>query len=149
VTLDPDEERAMTHGGVIYVRTFVAFVIGMCADRILFAYAYPIWLTALSVAICAFALDLKQLRPREVNHAREAWLTAFDSCGFLIPSVMVIGLTIIHTVVLIRDTITDPTTHNLFPFEFIFAWIAAGVPAMAGSMIARAISWIFNRLLRP
>ena len=56
-----------------------------------------------------------------------------------------IGLTITHTIVLIRDVTIDPTTHNLLPFEYIFMWIAVGVPAVAGSMLARAIFWVFNR----
>lgn len=57
-----------------------------------------------------------------------------------------VGQTITHTVVLIRDVTADPTTHNLLPFEYIFAWIAVGVPAVAGSMLARAISWVLDRL---
>jgi hypothetical protein len=68
-----------------------------------------------------------------------------DSFGLLIPLVIVAGQTITHTVVLIRDVTIDPTTHNLLPFEYIFAWIAVGIPAVAGTLLARAISWAAGR----
>jgi hypothetical protein len=59
---------------------------------------------------------------------------------------MVVGVSIAHTIVLIRDVTIDPTTHNLLPFEYIIAWIIVGLPALAGSMLARAMSWALNRV---
>jgi hypothetical protein len=32
------------------------------------------------------------------------------------------------------------------PFEYIIAWIIVGLPALAGSMLARAMSWALNRV---
>jgi hypothetical protein len=149
----------MTHGVVTYIRTVLAFVIGVGIDLILFADAYPygeryqhqsligfsiFWLGPLLAFLCSFALDFKRRDSRGESPA-SGWIAKFDSLGLLLPSAMVIGLTITHTIVLIRDMIIDPTTHNLLPFEYIFAWIAVGVPAVAGSMLARAMFWVFNR----
>jgi hypothetical protein len=150
----------MKQGGVIYIRTVLAFAVGVGIDLILFADAYPYaeryqhqslvgvsiyWLGPLLTLLCSFALDFKE------QHARggspdSRWIANFDSFGLLMPSAIVIGQTLTHTIVLIRDVTIDPTTHNLLPFEYIFAWIAVGIPAAAGSMLARGISWVFGRL---
>jgi hypothetical protein len=149
----------MTHSVVTYIRTVLAFVTGVGIDLILFADAYPygeryqhqsligisiFWLGLLLAFLCSFALDLKRRDPRGES-PDSGWIAKFDSLGLLIPSAIVIGLTITHTIVLMRDMTIDPTTHNLLPFEYIFAWIAVGVPAVAGSMLARAMFWVFNR----
>ncbi len=150
----------MKQGGVIYIRTVLAFAVGAGIDLILFADLYPYgernehqsllgisiyWLGPLLTLLCSFALDFKERCPRG-GSLDSRWIANFDSFGLLIPSVIVIGQTITHTIVLIRDVTIDPTTHNLLPFEYIFAWIAVGVPAVAGSMLARVISWVFDRL---
>jgi hypothetical protein len=150
----------MTRGVATYIRTVFAFAVGVGADLILFADAYPygaryqhqhliginvIWLTLLLSFLCSFALDFNRRHPREGSLTPGTWLGTFDSLGLLIPSAIVAGLTVTHTIVLIRDMIIDPTTHNLLPFEYIFAWVTVGVPALAGSMLARAISWVFSR----
>ena len=59
---------------------------------------------------------------------------------------MVVGVSVAHTIVLIRDVTIDPTIHNLLPFEYIIAWIIVGLPALAGSMLARTTSWALNRV---
>ncbi len=148
-----------THGVVIYIRTALAFAIGVGIDLVLFADAYPYgeryqhqsligisisWLGPLLAFLCSFALDFKRRGPRGESPA-PGWIAKFDSLALLIPAAMVIGLTVTHTIVLIRDVTIDPTTHNLLPFEYIFAWVAVGVPAVAGSMLARAIFWVFSR----
>jgi hypothetical protein len=160
-SLDLDEERAMTQGGVTCIRATLAFVIGVGLDFILFAEAYPygerskhqnladinVYLVApLLALVCAFALGFKGRASTGKSPAPGAWLRDLDSRGFLIPSALVIGLTLSHTIVLIRDVINDPTTHSLLPFEYIIAWLAVGLPALAGSMLARAMSWAVNRV---
>jgi hypothetical protein len=150
----------MKQGVAIYIRIIFAFAIGVGIDLILFADAYPYseryphqslagmsiyWLGPLLSLLCSFALDFKGRSPRAGSRA-PGWIAKFDSFGLLIPLVIVIGQTITHTVVLIRDVSIDPTTHNLLPFEYVFAWIAVGVPAVTGSMVAHAISWVFDRL---
>jgi hypothetical protein len=150
----------MTQGGVISIRILLALAIGVGIDLILFADAYPygeryqhqslfgigaFWLGPLLTLLCAFALDFTRKHSRGAGRAPGGWLASIDSSGLLIPSAIVIGQTITHTIVLIRDVTIDPTTHNLLPFEYIFMWIAVGVPAAAGSLLARAMSWLFNR----
>ena len=98
--------------------------------------------------VCAFALNFKGQNQGLAgkSSAPGAWLRDLNSSGFLIPWVLGIGLTVSHTIVLIRDVIIDPTTHTLLPFEYILAWLTVGVPALAGSMLARATSWAINRV---
>ena len=60
----------------------------------------------------------------------------------VIPLAILSGLTLTHTVVLVRDVAVDPTTHNLVPFEYLYAWITVGFPAFIGSVLARAICWV-------
>ena len=151
----------MTQSGVTYIRTAFAFAIGAGLDFILFAEAYPynerfhhqslaghnVYLVApLLALVCAFALNFKGRDTAGKNPAPAAWLADLDSRGFLIPSALLIGLTLSHTIVLARDVINDPTTHTLLPFEYIVAWLAVGLPALAGSMLARAMSWAVKRV---
>jgi hypothetical protein len=150
----------MKQGVAIYIRTVLAFAVGVGIDLIQFADAYPYgerhrhqslfdigvyWLGPLLALLCSFVLGFKGQNPRG-GRPVPGWIASFDSFGLLIPSVIVVGQTITHSVVLIRDVTADPTTHNLLPFEYIFAWIAVGIPAVAGSMLARAISWVLGRL---
>jgi hypothetical protein len=152
----------MTQGVVTYIRTAIAFAIGAGIDFILFAEAYPygersqhqslaginVYLVAPVLAlVCAFALNFKGQDSAGKGPAPGAWLRDLDSRGFLIPSALVIGLTVSHTIVLIRDVIKDPTTHTLLPFEYIIAWLTVSLPALAGSMLARATSWAVDRRL--
>jgi len=151
----------MTQGGVTYIRTTLAFAIGVGLDFVLFAEAYPYGerfqhqsladVSVYSVApllafVCAFALNFKGRDSAGKSRAPGAWLADLDSSGFLIPFALLTGLTLSHTTVLIRDVINDPTTHTLLPFEYVVAWIAVGLPALAGSMLARALTWAVNRV---
>jgi hypothetical protein len=151
----------MTRAVVTYIRTAIAFAIGVGIDFILFAEAYPYGerfqhqslagssvyvVVPLLALVCAFALNFKGRGPAGKNPASGAWLRDLDSSGFLIPLALLIGLTLSHTIVLIRDVISDPTTHTLLPFEYVVAWLTAGVPALAGSMLVRAMSWAVDRV---
>jgi hypothetical protein len=139
----------------------VAFAIGVGIDLVPGADAYPYgqrfqhqyliginvaWLNVLLPFLCSFALCFKWRPPRGQAPAPAAWLVDWDSSGVLIPLVMVIGLTVTHTIVLVRDMTIDPTTHSLLPFEYLFMWVTVGLPALAGSMLARAMSWAVNRV---
>jgi len=149
----------MTQGVVTYIRTLLALAISVAIDLILFADAYPyseryqhqsliginvIWLALLLAFLGACALGFRRKHLREGGSAR-GWIANIDSSDLLIPSAIVIGQTVTHTIVLIRDVTIDPTTHNLLPFEYIFMWIVVGIPAVAGSMLTRAMSWALNR----
>jgi hypothetical protein len=149
----------VTHGVVTHIRAALALAIGAGLDFILFADAYPygeryqhqqlfgigvILLAAVFAFLCSFTLDFRRKQPRGGSPA-PGWIASLDSFGLLIPSAILIGLTITHTIILIRDLIIDPTTHNLLPFEYIFGWVTVGIPAVAGSALARAISWMWDR----
>jgi hypothetical protein len=149
----------MTQGAVTSIRILLALAIGVAIDLILFADAYPyggryqhqalfgigvFWLGPLLTVLGSFVLGFKRKHPRGAGPAPR-WIASIDSLGLLIPSAIVTGQTITHTIVLIRDVTIDPTTHNLLPFEYIFMWIEVGVPAVAGSLLARVISWVFDR----
>jgi hypothetical protein len=146
-------------------RVALALAVGVAYDLTVFLDAYPynqraqhelynsssgLLIAMLIPLICAFLLDFKVLRPRNDTRAastRSGVLASLDSLGLLIPCAIILGVTLTHTIVLIRDTIIDPTTHNLLPFEYIFVWIMVGVPALAGSMLARGICWTIRRLM--
>jgi hypothetical protein len=155
----------MTSGVTTSIRTVLAFAIGLGIDLMLFGDAYPIsqrhhhqqfigssiginftWLIALAAFLCAFALDFKRRPPGGRTQASGGGLAALDARGLLIPLAIVTGLTITHTVVVIRDATLDPTTHNLLPFEYLIVLVVVGIPALAGSLFARAASWMFSRL---
>jgi hypothetical protein len=38
------------------------------------------------------------------------------------------------------------TTANLLPFEYLISWFIVGIPALAGSMSARVVCWLLNRI---
>jgi hypothetical protein len=147
----------MTHSALTYVRALFAFTVGVGIDLVLSADAYAygdrfhhqnliginvFWLMLVLPFLCSFALEFKWRH----QGGESPTLAAFDSRGLLIPSAIVIGLTVTHTIVLIRDMMIDPTTHNLAPFEYLFAWVTVGIPALTGSMLARATCWMVNRL---
>ena len=147
--------------GLIWIRVALALAIGVALDLTLGGDAYPYgerfqhqyliginvaWLNLLLAFFCSFALCFKGRPLRRGNSTPGAWLVDFDSSGLLIPLAIVIGVSIAHTIVLVRDMMIDPTTHNLLPFEYIIAWITVGLPALAGSMLARAMSWAVNRV---
>ena len=159
--LDLDGERPMRPGALICIRVALAFAAGVGLDLILGGDAYPygerfqhqyliginvVWLDLLFAFLCSLALCFNRRPLRGENRTLAPWLAEFDSSGLLIPLAMVVGVSIAHTIVLIRDVTIDPTTHNLLPFEYIIAWIIVGLPALAGSMLARAMSWALNRV---
>jgi hypothetical protein len=148
------------------VRVALALAVGAFYDLTVFLDAYPynqrsqhelynsgssgLLIAMLIPLVCAFLLDFKVLRPRDDARSTRnsvGVLASLDSLGLLIPCAIILGVTLTHTIVLIRDTAIDPTTHNLLPFEYIFVWIMVGVPAIAGSMLARGICWTIRRLM--
>jgi len=109
----------------------------------------PFWLTLVFLFLCSFVLDFKMQHSRGGTPPPPHPVTlcgALDLHGLLIPFVILLGLTITHTIVLIRDTIIDPTTHNLMPFEYILSWFIAGIPTFIGSILARVVSKVLNRI---
>jgi hypothetical protein len=146
------------------MRLVFAFAVGTIFDLFVFrdAFSYsdrdwlgshivisPFWLTLVFLFLCCFVLNFKvghSLGGISPSSPPETLLESLDSRGLLIPIVILLGLTITHTVVLIRDTTVDPTTHNLMPFEYLISWFIVGIPAFIGSILARLVSRLLNRI---
>jgi hypothetical protein len=139
---------------VSYLRIAVAlsaFVIGALFDVLLIRNGlslsgptlldtYPaIWAAWLAaVLVSSFLLEFAYSRSGRadlVPPARE-----FISSGdLLIPLAILLGMVVAHTTSLVPDVIVDPTSHNLWPFEYLFWGFAIAVPAFIGSILARLI----------
>jgi len=144
----------------VRIRVVLAFAIGVGIVLVEawaygFQHWYPIginivWLKMLIAFFGSFALAFKWRPLRGESPAPEPWLADLDSSGLLIPLVMVVGVTVMETVGLIRDTMIDPTTlpfnYVALAFQYFNKWLVLGLPALAGSMLARAMSWAVNRV---
>jgi hypothetical protein len=139
---------------VSYLRIAVAlsaFVIGALSDVLLIGNGlslsgptlldtYPaiwaVWVAA--VLVSSFVLEFaysywRSERADLVPPARDF----IRSSDLLIPLAILLGMVVSHTTSLIRDVIVDPTSHNLWPFEYLFWGFAIAVPAFLGSILAR------------
>jgi hypothetical protein len=106
----------------------------------------PLWLSVFLLVVCSFVFSLKSSREISRPHPSASLLSSLDRHRLLVPLAILLGLTITHTIVLLRDVSVDPTSHNLLPFEYLIAWIVAGIPALVGAMLARAMPWVLNRI---
>jgi hypothetical protein len=139
---------------VSYLRIAVAllaFVIGALSDVLLIRNGlslsgptlldtYPAiwaaWLAAVLVSsfLLEFAYSYSRSRRADlVPPAREF----IGSSDLLIPLAILLGMVVTHTTLLLRDVILDPSSHNLWPFEYLFWGFAIAVPAFIGSILAR------------
>ena len=53
---------------------------------------------------------------------------------------ILLGVVATHIVLLIRDLITDPTSHSLWPFELVLWAVVVGVPALLGAVLAKVVA---------
>jgi len=133
-----------------------AFAIGALSDVLLirngFSYSgltlldkypaiWPGWLTF--IFLCSFLLDFKLQHSRAGHSDPSAPGPSREfagSHGLPIPLAILLGMIVTHTTLLIRDLIADPTSHNLWPFEYLFWTIVVAAPACLGSILARVIA---------
>jgi hypothetical protein len=123
-----------------------AFAVGAISDVLLIrnglAYAGPtlldrypvIWLPWIAVVfLCSFFLEFQVRRARE-KHAgpTDGGGAAGSFGGVRIPLAILLGAFITHTVLLIRDVIADPTSHNIWPIEYLFWGVVLAVPSFLG-----------------
>ena len=149
----------MTDGTRIAIRLACAFAAGAVFDLFALRDAFPysdrdwlgthtmppFWLMLAGLTICAFVLDLGKSHLGAGTATARTIRASLDASGLLIPFVILLGATAARAFVVIRDTIIDPTSHNLLPFEVLLAWVVVGIPAVAGSMAARVASWLRHR----
>jgi hypothetical protein len=64
--------------------------------------------------------------------ARVAW-----TIGAAVPTVVAMRV--------VSDTMRDPTSHNLWPFEIVIAMVLGGAAAAAGALIGRAVLRVWHR----
>jgi hypothetical protein len=128
----------------------LAFVLGALSDVLLirnglalggrtlldrYPVIWPVWLAF--VLVCSFLLELGLRYSPTAYSGRPASALAHGT--LVIPLAILLGMAITHTVLLIRDVIVDPTSHNLWPFEYIFWGFVIVAPAFIGSLLARLI----------
>jgi hypothetical protein len=128
----------------------LAFVLGALSDVLLvrnglalggrtlldrYPVIWPVWLAF--VFVCSFLLELGLRHSPTEYSGRPA--SALGHGTLVIPLAILLGMAITHTVLLIRDVIVDPTSHNLWPFEYIFWGFVIVAPAFIGSLLARLI----------
>ncbi|HXP04111.1 MAG TPA: hypothetical protein VN808_08325 [Stellaceae bacterium] len=135
---------------IVSLPVLFALALGLGCDFLIFPDAYPysehyrhplptvagislFWLALVLPFMCSLALGCTRRRARVA----------------VIPLAIVAGLTLTHTIMLVKDVAADPTTHNLVPFEYLYAWITVGIPAFIGSALARAICWARDRRRTP
>lgn len=88
---------------------------------------WPVWLAFIFVCSCVLDFNLPPGR------------------GFLIPLSILLGILASHTALLIRDVVTDPTSHNLWPFEYLFWGIVVAVPACLGWLLSFLVAKALDR----
>jgi hypothetical protein len=125
------------------VFSLIAFTIGALSDVFLIrnglSYSgltlldknpvlWPVWLAF--ILLCAFLLEWQARSSREENLARTIPGPA--------PAIW-LGAMATHAILFTRDLVLDPTTHSLWPFEFLFWGIVVAVPAFLGWLSARTM----------
>jgi hypothetical protein len=148
--------RTITELPLSYLRIAVAllaFVIGALSDVLLIRSGlslsgptlldthpaiWAVWLAAVLVSsfLLEFAYSYSRSRDADLVPTAREFIGSGD---LLIPLAILLGMVVVHTTLLLRDVIVDPTSHNLWPFEYLFWGFAVVVPAFIGSILARLI----------
>jgi hypothetical protein len=89
---------------------------------------WAVWLAGLFIG--ALYLGYRRASPQDENPVRPARGPAVA---------MWLGVMVTHLVLFIRDVIADPTSHNLWPFEFLFWGIVVAAPVFSGALLATII----------
>jgi hypothetical protein len=89
---------------------------------------WPVWL--IFIFACTYLIESRR---------RAAGGESQASYVFGPATAIWLGAMVTHAVLFIRDVTTDTTSHNLWPFEFLFWGIVVAAPAYGGSLLARRI----------
>ncbi|MGY4304146.1 putative membrane protein YfhO [Bradyrhizobium sp. USDA 4369] len=120
-----------------------------------------LWLLlALAVVVLAAGLPYWRLSYAELNKGQFAVLPGALLLAFLslvlvltdmaparrIVQAMLLAVPIIVSVSIARDTAIDPTSHNLWPLELLFAAIAGAAIVLPAVGIGLSVRWALARL---
>jgi hypothetical protein len=128
----------------ITVSTLIALAIGVLSDifivrnglsssgRTLLDGHPQLWAVwPVVILACSFVLEFRLRTTRDL-----VWP------GYLPKPALAIfvGFLASHIVLLIRDVIADPTSHNLWPLELALWAVVVGVPALLGAVSAKVVA---------
>lgn len=112
------------------LRLLAAIAVGVFADLFAMgdAYSYSARIQQFHVTAFGCAEAAVLLIPAVLNFGMRR--------TFAIALAVWAGMIVAHTVVLIWETSRDPTSHNLWPFEYMFLLVLA-IPAWIGTAAGR------------
>jgi hypothetical protein len=110
---------------IVLIRNGLSYYGPTLLDR--YAVLWPAWLG--SIFIFTFLIESRRRAAGGENQFRYVSGPALA---------IWLGVMVTHVILFIRDVAADPTSHNLWPFEFLFWTIVVAVPAFGGSLLARA-----------
>ncbi len=106
------------------------------------AFILVVWLVvpALCAMIANYLVTLRALSSKSpaVEIASLTFVLFLSLVGAVLTAVIVR---------VVRDCLSDPTSHNLWPFELIIAAFPAGLGAACGALVGGLIAW-FKRCLQ-
>ena len=120
-----------------------------------------IWLLlAFAVVVLAAGVPYWRLSYDEINRGHFAIVPGAVLLGFLtlvlilaevapvkqIAVAMLSCVPVIDIVSIIKDTARDPTSHNLWPFEFAIAAISGALVVVPAMLIGLALRWAMARM---
>jgi hypothetical protein len=120
-----------------------------------------IWLLlAFAVVVLAAGIPYWGISYDELNQGHFAVLPGALLLGFLtlllivaevapvkpIALTMLLCVPVIVVVSIAKDTAADPTSHNLWPFELVFAAIAGAAIVLPAALLSVAVRWAMARM---
>jgi hypothetical protein len=117
-------------------------------------------LLAFAAVVLAAGIPYWKLSYDEINRGHFAVLPGALLLGFLtlvlvlieaapakqIALVMLLSVPAIDVVKIIKDTATDPTTHNLLPFELVIVAISGALVVVPAVLLGLAARWAMTRM---
>ena len=110
---------------------------------------------ACAVVVLAAGIPYWRLSYNEINHGHFAVLPGALLLGFLtlilvvvevastksVVVIMGLAVPIIDIVSIVKDTAADPTSHNLWPLEFVIAVLSGAAVVVPAVLVGAAIRW--------
>jgi hypothetical protein len=110
---------------VLLIRNGLSYAGPTRLDR--YPAIWPAWLAV--IFLCSFLPEFQVRRSHEGHGDPTGGGDASaGSGGVRIPLAILLGALTTHTVLLIRDVIADPTSHNVWPIEYLFWGVVIAIP---------------------